>query len=65
MSEVKKSEAGKYVAIGAGIGLVVGALVAVLVTPKKGKEVRAVIANKIRSIKSKIKQNKVDQVHTK
>ena len=63
MTDEKKIEAAKHIAIGAGIGFVVGAVVAVLWSPKSGKEVRASITKKIQNIKEKHQQSKVDAVH--
>lgn len=65
MTDEKKSEVVKHIAIGAGIGFVLGAVVAVLWSPKSGKEVRASITKKIQSIKEKHQQEKVDKAHTK
>ena len=52
MSEEKKITA-KHIGIAAGIGFLVGAIVAVFVTPKSGKETRQIVTKKATELKEK------------
>jgi len=45
----------KYLGIGAGIGLLAGAVVAVLYAPKSGKETRKIVKEKIENFGDKVK----------
>ena len=45
---------GKHFGIGLAVGTVLGAVAGILFAPKSGKETRKVIAEKAKSIKSKL-----------
>ena len=57
-------ESVKKIGIAAIIGFVAGAIVAVLVAPKSGKETRAIVSKKVKDIKTKA-QNLKDDIASK
>jgi gas vesicle protein len=59
--EEEKKITPKHVGIAAGIGFLIGAIVAIFVTPKTGKETRKIVAEKVVEVKSKV-EDTVDKV---